>query len=109
MVFFSPATPVNDNYKHESVAHQNSYDDVKTHQIPSDPVMSVIRTALQCLGPVGPSDAIILSRMLKRLFEVENHEGVVVAIDQAKELAKVLQIQKCARPHRKKSKAIEEH
>lgn len=65
--------------------------------------------ALQCLGPLGPGDAIILSRMLSRLFEVESHYGVGVAIDHAKELAKVLQVQKCARPHRKASKAIEQH
>ena len=109
MIFSSPATPVNDNQKSESVACQNTIDDVKTHQVPSDPVLSIIRTALQCLGPLGPSDAIVLSRMLKRLFEVERHFGVVVAIDQAKELAKVLQIQKCAPPHRKASKAIERH
>jgi len=109
MIFFSPATPVNDNHKNEPGARQNTFDGVKPHQLPSDPVLNVIRTALQCLGPVGPSDAIVLSRMLKRLFEVENHDGVVVAIDHAKELAKVLQLQKRARPYRKASKAIEQH
>jgi hypothetical protein len=107
MIFFSPATPLNDNHKNGSKARQNTYDGVKPRQVPSDPVLSVIRTALQCLGPLGPGDAIVLSRMLKRLFEVENHYGVVVAVDQAKELAKVLQLQKGARPHRKASKAIE--
>jgi hypothetical protein len=109
MIFFPPATPLNDNHRNNSVARQNTFDGVKPHQVPSDPVLSVIRTALQCLGPLGPSDAIVLSRMLKRLFEVENHDGVVVAIEKAKELAKVLQLQKCARAHRKASKAIERH
>lgn len=109
MIFFSPATPLNDNHKNKFVARQNTFDGLKTHQLPSDPVLSVIRTALLCLGPLGPSDAIVLSRMLKRLFEVENHDGVMVAIDQAKELAKVLQLQKCTRAPRKASKAIERH
>lgn len=102
MIFFSPATPLNDNHKNKFAARQNTFDGVKAHQVPSDPVLAVIRTALQGLGPLGPSDAIVLSRMLKRLFEVENHDGVVVAIDQAKELAELLQLQRCARPNMKR-------
>jgi hypothetical protein len=109
MIFSSPATPANDNHKNESVARQNSFDGVKPHQVPSDPVLSIIRTALQCLGPLGQDDAIILSRMLSRLFEVESHYGVGVAIDHAKELGKVIQVQKRACPHRKASKAIDQH
>jgi hypothetical protein len=38
----------------------------------------------------------VLSRMLKRLFEIEADDGVVVAIDRAKELAEMLQVQKRA-------------
>ncbi|WP_395782019.1 hypothetical protein [Aquidulcibacter sp.] len=96
MVFFSPATPLNDNHKTTSVARQNTFDGVKP-QVPSDPVLEVIRTAIQSFGPICPSDAMVLSRMLRRLLEIEKHEGIVVAIDHAKELAELLQLKKCAR------------
>jgi hypothetical protein len=55
-----------------------------------------MRTALQCLGPLAPSDAMVLSRMLRRLFEIEAVDGVVVAIHHAKELAELLQLKKSA-------------
>ena len=98
MVFFSPATPVNDNQRHNSVVRRRTFD-VGNPQVPSDPVLEVIRTAIQCLGPICPSDEIVLSRMLRRLLEIEKNGGVVVAIDHAKELAELLQLQKCARPN----------
>lgn len=109
MIFFSPATPVNDNDETESVTLKATFDRVKFHQVPSDEVLSIIKDALQCLGPLGPSDAIVLSRMLKRLFEVEQQDGVEAAADQAKELAKILQTRKFARHNRKAPKSIERH
>ncbi len=96
MVFFSPATPVNDNRRQNCVTRQRTFDGVKP-QVPSEPVLEIIRTAIQCLGPICPSDEIVFSRMLRRLLEIEKNGGVVVAIDHAKELAELLQRQKCAR------------
>lgn len=95
MTIFSLATSLNDNYRTKS-ASGSAAADGGLPQLPSEPVLRVMRTALQCLGPLAPSDAMVLSRMLKRLFEIENDDGVVVAIDHAKELAELLQLQKRA-------------
>ncbi len=95
MTIFSLATTVNDNHRTKSSAGSGALDGTSP-QLPSEPVLRVMRTALQCLGPLAPSDAMVLSRMLKRLFEIETDDGVVVAIDHAKELAELLQLQKYA-------------
>ncbi len=95
MTIFSLATTVNDNHRMKSSSGLAASDG-PSPQLPSEPVLRVMRTALQCLGPLAPSDAIVLSRMLKRLFEIEADDGVVVAIDHAKELAELLQLQKRA-------------
>ena len=89
------AATLNDNDRTKS-GFGHTVMDGGTPQLPSEPVLRVMRTALQCLGPLAPSDAMVLSRMLKRLFEIEHDDGVVVAIGHAKELAEVLQLQKRA-------------
>ncbi|MFN9611435.1 MAG: hypothetical protein ACK569_02985 [Hyphomonadaceae bacterium] len=91
MTILSIASTLNDNRRTTSGSGQTSTES-STPQLPSEPVLRVMRTALQCLGPLGPSDAMVLSQMLKRLFEIESDDGVVVAIDHAKELAEVLQL-----------------
>jgi len=63
------------------------------HRLPSEPVLRVMQTAIHCLGPLAPSDAMVLSRMLNRLFEIEHDDGVGVALLYAKELAEVLHLQ----------------
>lgn len=93
MTILSIASNLNDNRRKTSGPGQAPSDSIAP-QLPSEPVLRVMRTALQCLGPLGPSDAMVLSRMLKRLFEIESDDGLVVAIDHAKELAEVLQLQK---------------
>lgn len=108
MAFFSPATPVNDNQKQNRVTHQKGTDCEKS-QLPSEPVLAVIRTALQCLGPISASDEIMLSRMLRRLLEIEKSGGLVVAIDHAKEVAELLQQQKCGRPKSKRRAEAKRH
>lgn len=95
MTILSLATNLNDNSRATSRAAKLS-NQSRPQQLPSEPVLRVMRTALQCLGPLGPSDAMVLSRMLNRLFEIENDDGVGVAISHAKELAEVLQLQKRA-------------
>ncbi|WP_313586683.1 hypothetical protein [Aquidulcibacter sp.] len=55
-----------------------------------------MRTAMQSLALLAPSDAMVVSRMLKCLFEIETDDGAVVAIDHAKQLAERLQLQKRA-------------
>ncbi|MEY3233097.1 MAG: hypothetical protein RL230_368 [Pseudomonadota bacterium] len=55
-----------------------------------------MRTAMQSLALLAPSDAMVVSRMLKSLFEIETDDGAVVAIDHAKQLAERLQLQKRA-------------
>ncbi len=91
MTILSIASTLNDNRRTTSGSGQTSTES-STPQLPSEPVLRVMQTALQCLGPLGPSDTMVLSRMLKRLFEIESDDGVVVAIDHAKELAEVLQL-----------------
>ena len=108
MVFFSPATPVNDNQKQDSVTHQKGTGCAKS-QVPSEPVLAVIRPAIQCLGPINASDEIMLSRMLRRLLEIEKSGGLVVAIDHAKELAELLQRQKCGRAKIKRRTEAKRH
>jgi hypothetical protein len=93
MTIFSLTTSINDNLRTKSGSPSGA-PDATSPQLPSEPVLHVMRTALQCLGPLAPSDAMVLSRMLKRLFEIETDDGVVVAIDHAKELAELLQLQK---------------
>ena len=93
MTIFSLATTINDNPRTKSGSGPAVLDGTSP-QLPSEPVLSVMRTALQCLGPLAPSDAMVLSRMLRRLFEIETDDGVDVAIDHAKELAELLQLQK---------------
>ena len=93
MTIFSIATTLNDNHRSNSGCRQ-TVNDGSLPQLPSEPVLRVMRTALQCLGPLGPSDAMVLSRMLKRLFEIESDDGIVVAMDHAKELVEVLQLQR---------------
>lgn len=95
MTILSLATNLNDNSRATSGAAKPS-NQSRPQQLPSEPVLRVMRTALQCLGPLGPSDAMVLSRMLNRLFEIEHDYGVGVAISHAKELAEVLQLQKRA-------------
>ena len=95
MTIFSLATAVNDNHRTKS-GFSPAASDGTLPQLPSEPVLRIMRTALQCLGPLAPSDAMVLSRMLKRLSEIETDDGVVVAIDHAKELAELLQLQKRA-------------
>ena len=95
MTIFSLATTVNDNHRTKS-GFSPAASDGTLPQLPSEPVLRIMRTALQCLGPLAPSDAMVLSRMLKRLSEIETDDGVVVAIDHAKELAELLQLQKHA-------------
>ena len=93
MTIFSLTTSINDNLRTKSSSGPATLDGTSP-QLPSEPVLRVMRTALQCLGPLAPSDAMVLSRMLRRLFEIETDAGVVVAIDHAKELAELLQLQK---------------
>ena len=93
MTIFSLTTSINDNLRSTSSSGSGALD-AASPLLPSEPVLRVMRTALQCLGPLAPSDALVLSRMLKRLFEIETDDGVVVAIDHAKELAELLQLQK---------------
>ena len=93
MTIFSLTTSINDNLRSKSSSGSGALD-ATSPQLPSEPVLHVMRTALQCLGPLAPSDAMVLSRMLKRLFEIETDDGVVVAIDHAKELAELLQLKK---------------
>jgi len=93
MTILSLTTSINDNLRTKSGSRSGALD-ATSPQLPSEPVLHVMRTALQCLGPLAPSDAMVLSRMLKRLFEIETDDGVVVAIDHAKELAELLQLQK---------------
>ena len=93
MTILSLAATVNDNHRNQSGSGEAALDG-PTLQLPSEPVLRVIRTAMQRLGPLAPSDAMVLSRMLKRLFEIEADDGVVVAIDRAKELAELFQVQK---------------
>jgi hypothetical protein len=95
ITLFSFVTTLNENHRSKSGIDQNAADG-GTPQLPSEPVLRVMRTALKYLGPLGPGDAMVLSRILKRLFEIEHDDGVVVAIEQAKELAEVLQLQKRA-------------
>ncbi|MFM1976656.1 MAG: hypothetical protein RL145_1502 [Pseudomonadota bacterium] len=95
MTILSLATNLNDNSRTKSGAAKSSSQS-RPQQLPSEPVLRVMRTALQCLGPLGPSDAMVLSRMLNRLFEIEHDNGVGVAISHAKELAEVLQLQQRA-------------
>jgi hypothetical protein len=95
MTILSLAATVNDNNRNQSGSGAAALDGT-TPQLPSEPVLRVIRNAMQRLGPLAPSDAMVLSRMLKRLFEIEADDGVVVAIDRAKELAELLQVQKRA-------------
>ncbi len=95
MTIFSLATTINDNYRPKS-GPGKAVRDGALPQLPSEPVLRVMRTALQCLGPLAPSDAMVLSRMLKRLFEIETDDGVIAAIKHAKELAELLQLQKSA-------------
>ncbi|CAN1495444.1 hypothetical protein MCEMIH15_00327 [Caulobacteraceae bacterium] len=95
MTIFSLASSINDNLQTKSGSGPPAKEGTSP-QLPSEPVLHVMRTALQCLGPLAPSDAMVLSRMLKRLFEIETDDGVVVAIDHAKELAEMLQLQKRA-------------
>ncbi len=95
MTILSLATNLNDNNLGKSAKGRNP-SAASQAQLPSEPVLRIMRTALQCLGPLGPSDAMVLSRMLNRLFEIEHDDGVGVAISHAKELAEVLQLQKRA-------------
>jgi len=95
MTIFSLVTTVNDNHRTKSSSGPGAPDGTAP-QLPSEPVLRVMRTALQFLGPLAPGDAMVLSRMLRRLFEIETDDGVVVAIDHAKELAELLQLQKRA-------------
>jgi hypothetical protein len=95
MTNFSLAATVNDNHRNKSSSGSVARDGTSP-QLPSEPVLRVISTALKCLGPLAPSDAMVLSRMLQRLFEIETDDGVVIAIDHAKELAELLQLQKRA-------------
>jgi hypothetical protein len=95
MTILSIATSLNDNHEGKSGPSQTTRP-TGTSQLPSEPVLRVMRTALQCLGPLAPSDAMVLSRMLNRLFEIEHDDGISVAISHAKELAEVLQLQQRA-------------
>jgi hypothetical protein len=95
MTLLSFVTTLNDNHRTKSGIDQNAADR-GTPQLPSEPVLRVMRTALKYLSPLGPGDAMVLSRMLRCLSELEHDDGVVVAIEHAKELAEVLQLQKQA-------------
>lgn len=92
MTILSLAATVNDNHRNQSSSSSAALDSTTPH-LPSEPVLLVIRNAMRRLGPLAPSDAMVLSRMLKRLFEIEADDGVVVAIDRAKELAELLHVQ----------------
>lgn len=92
MTILSLAATVNDNHRNQSSSSSAALDSTTPH-LPSEPVLRVIRNAMRRLGPLAPSDAMVLSRMLKRLFEIEADDGVVVAIDRAKELAELLHVQ----------------
>lgn len=95
MTLFSFVTTLSDNHRSTSGIDRNAADG-GTPQLPSEPVLRVMRTALTCLGPLGPDDARVVLRMLRCLSEIEHDDGVVVAIEHAKELADVLQLQKRA-------------
>lgn len=92
MTILSLAATINDNHRNQSGSSSAALDSTTPH-LPSEPVLRVIRNAMRRLGPLAPSDAMVLSRMLKRLFEIEVDDGVVVAIDRAKELAELLHVQ----------------
>lgn len=92
MTILSLAATVNDNHRNQSSSSSAALDSTTPH-LPSEPVLRVIRNAMRRLGPLAPSDAMVLSRILKRLFEIEADDGVVVAIDRAKELAELLHVQ----------------
>lgn len=95
MTTLSIAPSLNDNHDEASGTSQTTRPTVAS-RLPSEPVLRVMRTALQCLGPLAPSDAMVLSRMLNRLFEIEDDDGISVAISHAHELAEVLQMQQPA-------------
>lgn len=89
-------TPIlNDNAPAQSGTSHNPSSD-RIPRLPSEPVLRVMRIALQCLGPLAPNDAMVLSRMLNRLFEIEHDNGVGAAVSHAKELVEVLCLQQRA-------------
>jgi hypothetical protein len=89
-------------------ANQNALDlasrsHIKEHiradlvNMPSEPVLRLVRTALADLEPFSPNDSLVLSRALTRLREIEADKGVHVAIIRAKELVEIIQIQQSVR------------
>lgn len=62
--------------------------------LPSEPVLSIVRHTLQRLGPFAPTDAMVISRILNRLSQIERDDGVSVAIDHAREVVEILKLQR---------------
>lgn len=62
--------------------------------LPSEQVLCIVRTTLQRLGPFAPTDAMVISRILNRLSQIERDDGVSVAMDHAREVVEVLQLQR---------------
>ena len=63
--------------------------EIKNLHLPSEAIMDVVRAALLQIGPFGADDTAVLSRVLRRLHEIEATKGQSVALAHAKELAEL--------------------